>query len=69
MLFRSAGQYIQTIEENQGIKIACLEEIAYKNGWIDKEQLLKSADSYGKSEYGKHLRKVADDKRYSDRKI
>ena len=50
------------IEKRQGIKISAPEEIAYKNGWITKEQLLESAQQYGKSPYGKHLRKVADNK-------
>ena len=64
-----ACNFVRTIQNLQGVGISVIEEIAYKNGWIDKEQLLKSADSYGKSEYGKRLRKVVDDKRYSDRKI
>ena len=64
-----ACNFVRTIQNLQGVGISVIEEIAYKNGWIDKEQLLKSADSYGKSEYGKHLRIVAEDKRYSDRKI
>jgi len=50
-----AGEFISTIEKRQGLKIACIEEIAYKMGYIDKEQLLKLADSMGKSEYGKYL--------------
>ena len=68
--------YVPALENNYEFSLnehaktgVVIEEIAYKNSWIDKEQLLKSADSYGKSEYGKHLRKVAEDKRYSDRKI
>ena len=63
-----ACNFVRTIQNLQGVGISVIEEIAYKNGWIDKEQLLKSADSYGKSEYGKHLRKVAEERRYSDRK-
>ncbi len=50
-----AGEFISTIEKRQGLKIACIEEIAYTMGYIDKEQLLKLADSMGKSEYGKYL--------------
>ena len=46
-----AGQYVQTIEENQGIKIACLEEVAYRMGFLTKEQIKKNADMYKKNEY------------------
>lgn len=54
-----AGEYVRVIETRQGLKIACLEEIAYRNEWIDKEKLLENADLYGKSPYGKHLHNVA----------
>ena len=54
-----ASEYVKVIETRQGLKIACLEEISYKNGWIDKEMLLKSAEQYGKSPYGQHLKNVA----------
>lgn len=57
-----AAEYVKIIETRQGLKIACLEEISYKNGWIDKETLIKSAEQYGKSPYGQHLRKVAEGK-------
>ena len=57
-----ASEYVRVIENRQGLKIACLEEIAYKNGWIDKEILLESANQYGKSPYGKHLKNVAEGK-------
>lgn len=57
-----AAEFVKVIEQRQGIKIAALEEISYKNSWIDKEQLIKSADMYGKSAYGEHLRKVAEGK-------
>lgn len=57
-----ASEYVKVIENRQGLKIACLEEISYKNGWIDKETLLESADAYGKSPYGQHLKNVADGK-------
>lgn len=53
-----ASNYVKIIEEVQGIKISVPEEIAYYNGWIDEEAMLKAADSYGKSPYGEHLRKV-----------
>lgn len=57
-----AAEYVQMIEKRQGIKISALEEIAYNNGWIDRETLLVSAKRYGKSPYGKHLKRVADGK-------
>lgn len=57
-----AGEFVQMIEKRQGIKISALEEIAYKNKWIDKENLLKSAERYGKSPYGDHLKQVAEGK-------
>lgn len=50
-----AGQFVQTIEHRQGYKIACLEEIAYNNGWIDKEQILKIAKPLAKNGYGQYL--------------
>ena len=53
-----ASQYVETIETRQGLKIACLEEIAYLNGFITKEQLLKSAEKYFKSGYGEYLRSM-----------
>ena len=54
-----ASEYVKVIENRQGLKIACLEEISYKNGWIDRETLLKNAENYGKSPYGEHLKRVA----------
>ena len=57
-----AADFVCMIEKRQSIKIAALEEIAYHNNWISKEQLLKSAERYGKSPYGEHLKKVADGK-------
>lgn len=54
-----ASQYVQTIEHRQGLKIACLEEIAYENGWIDREQLLERARYFGKTGYGEYLAKLA----------
>ena len=50
-----ASNYIQTIENRQGLKVACLEEIAYQQGFIDADQLLKLAESLKKTEYGKYL--------------
>lgn len=55
-----ASTYVSVIENRQGTKIAALEEIAYKNGWIDTDTLLQAAEKYGKSPYGKHLRNVAE---------
>ncbi len=55
-----ASEYVQLIEKRQGIKISAPEEIAYRQGWITKAQLLESAEKYGKSPYGKHLKNVAE---------
>lgn len=57
-----AAEFVQMIEKRQGIKISAPEEIAYLNHWIDKEILLASAEKYGKSPYGDHLKKVAERK-------
>ena len=57
-----ATEFVRVIENRQGIKISAVEEIAYKNGWIDKDMLLTAANQYGKSNYGKHLKQVADGK-------
>ena len=57
-----AADFVRMIEQRQGIKISAPEEIAYKYGWISREKLLESAERYGKSPYGAHLRNVADDK-------
>lgn len=54
-----AGQFIQTVERRQGLKVACLEEIAFHNGWLSKEMLLKQADALKKTSYGEYLTKVA----------
>jgi len=54
-----ASQYVQTIEHRQGLKVACLEEIAYQNDWIDRAQLLRRADYFGKTGYGQYLFKLA----------
>ncbi len=56
-----ASQYVQTIEHRQGLKVACLEEIAYQKGWIGKEQLLAKADELKKTGYGHYLSKLAED--------
>ena len=57
-----ASDFVRTIENRQGQKISALEEIAYRNGWIDKDTLLESAERYGKSQYGRHLRNLAEGK-------
>ena len=57
-----AGDFVQTLERRQGIKISAPEEIAYIKGWITEEALAESAARYGKSSYGEHLRRVAQGK-------
>ena len=57
-----ATEFVRVIETRTGNAIAALEEIAYRNGWIDRQTLLKAADTYGKSPYGIHLKAVADNK-------
>lgn len=55
-----ATEFVQITEKRQGVKISAPEEIAFRKGWITKEDLLISANKYGKSPYGEHLRRVAD---------
>lgn len=57
-----ATDFVRMVEKRQSIKISAPEEIAYKNGWITRKKLLESADRYGKSPYGAHLRAVAEGK-------
>ncbi len=57
-----ASNYIHTIEERQGLKVSCIEEIAYKRGYIDKAQLLRLAEPLMKSQYGQYLQKIAEEK-------
>lgn len=57
-----AADFVRMIEQRQGVKISAPEEIAYKNGWIDRDALLGSAQRYGKSPYGAHLKAVAEGK-------
>ena len=61
-----AGEFVWTVERAQGLPIAVLEEIANENGWIGRGQLLDAAERYGKSNYGRHLRDVADRRIISD---
>lgn len=56
-----AGDFVRTIQNQQGIRISAPEEIAYRQGWISKEKLIESAEKYGKSDYGKYLKLVATD--------
>ena len=55
-----AGQFVQTIEHRQGYKIACLEEIAYNNDWINKEKVLEIAEPLSKNGYGQYLKKLVE---------
>lgn len=59
-----AAEFVHMIEDRQSIQISAPEEIAFRAGWIDKDGLLKSAEKYGKSPYGQHLRLVAEGKVY-----
>ena len=54
-----AGDFVRTIQNQQGIRISAPEEIAYRKGWIGKDKLIESAEKYGKSDYGKYLKLVA----------
>ena len=58
-----ASQFIQTIEKRQGLKVACLEEIAYNKKWISKNSLMKSVENLGKTEYAAYLQKIIDNKK------
>lgn len=57
-----ASEFVKVLERRQGIMLSALEEIAYKNGWIDRDMLIRAAQMYGKSIYGKHLMQVAEGK-------
>lgn len=57
-----AAEFVHMIEKRQGMKVSAPEEIAFRYNWISREELLRSAELYGKSQYGKHLRSVADNK-------
>jgi glucose-1-phosphate thymidylyltransferase len=54
----NAATYIRVIEERTGLKIGCLEEIAWRKGWINDKQLLNLSSELGKSDYGDYLRKL-----------
>jgi len=53
-----ASQFVQTLEKRQGMKISCIEEIAYRMGFIDRDQMLKLADGLSNNQYGKYLKKI-----------
>jgi glucose-1-phosphate thymidylyltransferase len=55
-----ASHFVHTIEQRQGLKVACLEEIAYHNGWITAEQLGAQAEALKKTGYGQYLKKLLD---------
>ncbi len=54
-----AGSFVQTVVQLQNLQVACLEEIAFDNGWIDQEEMLKRGEFFGKTEYGKYITKIA----------
>lgn len=53
-----ASHFVQTIEARQGLKVACLEEIAYHQGWLSREQLSQQADALSKTGYGQYLQRL-----------
>ena len=55
-----AGEFIRAVEQRQGLRIGCLEEIAFRRGWIDAQQLRRLADDLAKSEYGQYLRRLSE---------
>ena len=55
-----ASTFIEVIEKRQGLKVACLEEIAFKNGWITKDKLIELAQPMIKNQYGQYLARLAD---------
>ena len=56
------ASFVQTIQKRQGLLISCPEEIAFEKGWITAEELLKLAEKYMKTEYGRHLKDLAEGK-------
>lgn len=64
-----ASEFVRSVERSQGLSVAVLEETAYENGWITKAQLNEAAIKYGKSEYGRHLRRVSEGKIIPHREV
>ena len=58
-----AAEFVRVLSQRQDVTISAPEEIAFRNGWINREQLIIIAEGYGKSPYGEHLKKVADSRR------
>jgi glucose-1-phosphate thymidylyltransferase len=58
--FQKASAFVQAIQERQGFKISCIEEVAYRMGWIDRDQILRHAMRYAKNEYGDYLRSIVE---------
>ena len=56
-----ASQFVHVLEKRQGLKVACLEEIAYRNNWISKNALYERAEELTKTEYGQYLRSISKD--------
>ena len=59
--FLEAGEFIETIENKTGLMVGCIEEIAYRNGWISKEKLLEFSKRYSKNSYGNYLKMIAEE--------
>ena len=57
-----AGQFVNTIENRQGLKIGCIEEVAYRNGWISKKDLMRISRNYKNNQYGDYLKKIISEK-------
>lgn len=58
--FVDGGEFVRTVQRAQSLPIAIVEEVAFENGWITRGQLMESAERYGKSPYGQHLKGIAD---------
>jgi glucose-1-phosphate thymidylyltransferase len=54
-----ASSYVRAIQDRQGVKISCVEEIAFRNGWISSERLRENAKFYGNTDYGNYLNQIA----------
>ena len=59
--FLEAGEFVATIEKKTGLMVGCIEEVAYRNGWIDRDQLIRLAEPLRKTEYGKYLIRIAEE--------